>query len=48
MFVIMFKFQLGFYYFKGPVIIYHLEGGVGGFWGDHLIFRRTEGGISRN
>ena len=37
--------------FKGPVIIYHLGGGgggVGGFWGDHLIFRRTEGGISRN
>ena len=23
-------------------------GGGGGFWGDHLIFRRTKGGISRN
>ena len=23
-------------------------GGVGGFGGDHLIFRRAEGGISRN
>ena len=37
---------------KGPVIIYHLgrggEGGSEDFWGDHLIFRRTEGGISRN
>ena len=34
---------------KGPVIIYHLGGGGGeDFGGDHLIFRRTEGGISRN
>ena len=39
---------------KGPVIIYHLGGGGGGgggsedFGGDHLIFKRTEGGISRN
>ena len=32
---------------KGPVIIYRL-GGSEGFGGDHLIFRRTEGGISRN
>ena len=24
--------------------IYLSPGGVGGFWGDHLIFRRTEGG----
>ena len=23
-------------------------GGVKDFWGDHLIFRRTKGGISRN
>ena len=23
-------------------------GGVGGFWGDHSILRKTEGGISRN
>ena len=33
--------------FKGPVIIYHLGGGggvSGDFGGDHLIFRRTEGG----
>ena len=24
------------------------RGGGRGFWGDHLIFRRTKGGISRN
>ena len=30
---------------KGPLIIYCL-GGI--FGGDHLIFRRTKGGISRN
>ena len=29
--------------YKGPVIIYHL-GGSEDFGGDHLIFRRTEGG----
>ena len=30
---------------KGPVIIYHLGGGGSeDFGGDHLIFRRTEGG----
>ena len=35
--------------FKGPVIIYHLGGGGSeDFGGEHLIFRRTEGGISRN
>ena len=33
---------------KGPVIIYCLWGGGGDFGGDHLIFRRTKGGISRN
>ena len=32
---------------KGPVNIYCLGGG-GGVGGDHLIFRRTKGGISRN
>ena len=31
------------HHFKGPVIIYQV-GGVGGLGGDHLIFRRTEGG----
>ena len=31
---------------KGPVIIYRL--GRGDFSGDHLIFRRTKGGIRRN
>ena len=30
---------------KGPVIIYRVEGG---FWGHHLIFRRTKRGISRH
>ena len=34
---------------KGPVIIYQPGGGgLEDFGGDHLIFRRPEGGISRN
>ena len=37
---------------RGPVIIYHLMGGGGGgaedFGRDHLIFRRTKGGITEN
>ena len=34
----------------GPVIIYRLRWGGGGedFRGDHLIFRRTKGGITEN
>ena len=31
---------------KGPVIIYRLVGGR--VSGDHLIFRRTKGGITEN
>ena len=39
-----------FQVYKGPVIIYHLGGGGAEdlLGGDYLIFRRTEGGISRN
>ena len=52
LFLQLLEITLDFLWFvKGPVIIYRLRrrgGGALDFRGDHLIFRRTKGGISRN